>query len=1848
SRPLPPAAAAPVAGEHGGNVPSTTFIPVTPKIGMGKPAISKRKFSPGRPRAKQGARIAHGNARSPSWSPDQSEGWDSPKTRQSPTAPTWSIKVGRGSGFPGRRRPRGAGLSGRGGRGRSKPKNGINPIAAPGVPLGVMETAFPGKEEEENAMHNTVVMFSSSDTFTLKQDMCVVCGSFGQGTEGRLLACAQCGQCYHPFCVSIKITRVVLSKGWRCLECTVCEECGKATDPGRLLLCDDCDISYHTYCLDPPLQTVPTDSWKCKWCVSCTQCGATSPGPRCEWQNNYTQCAPCASLAACPVCLRDYCEEEIIVQCRQCDRWIHASCQNLNTEEEVENAADDSFDCTMCRAHMLPSQVTTVAAFTESAEQPIAAQIVAKAKELDPGKTYTQDGVCLTESGLSQLQSLAAAASRRKRPKPKLKLKIINQNSVAVLQTPPDPQSEHSRDGDLDDSREGDHLDCEGKSDSSPEREAVDEDTKGAEGPDGAKKRKRKPYRPGIGGFMVRQRSRPGQGKAKRSLSRKDSSGSVSENPLGKDEGWSEALPDTPLEESVPGSECLEKAKKRYRKKKTKLEEAFPSYLQEAFFGKELLDKSRQSKQALETGTSDDDRGHAHADSKPPSASFLDPSSDPLLSAAAAPIAAKPGAPTNPEDPLEDLSEVLNTDADILGMLSGDLGKPANDSGLGLCPFQVENPPSPFAGLDIGPIADDSAATPQALPARGPRALPEEPLDHILSPELDKMVTDGAILSKLYKIPELEGKDVEELFTAVLSPNPSQPPQLVQPPPSATVPPPPGPAMPLSNPGNGMFPRMPMMNGMMGRGPHFVATPLSPGAGPCVSTSFSPLHRLPFPDSARDKTFSPMGRDGAGPWGTPGPAPPPEGEADTMSNAQRSTLKWEKEETLGEMATVAPVLYTNVNFPNLRDEFPDWSTRVKQIAKLWRKASSQERAPYVQKARDNRAALRINKVQLSNESIKRQQQQQQHPQQPPDTFDPIVPMDTDSLFKDPLKHKESEHEQEWKFRQPGNSSDTPEKAQEKQMRQKSKQQAKIEATQKLEQVKSEQQQLQQQQQLGSQTDGETPDSDDQSPTSPQTSNGNVSPMQQAASKDGFARPPLPGPSTPGPTDDVFLRPPPPPPAGSRTPAQDTCLQGQSSQPQSPQVFSPGSSGSRPSSPWDPYAKMVGTPRPPPLGSSTPRRNSESGKSPRSLVEQQERGRPSPAHESFGSPTSMSSDPYAKPPDTPRPVAAADPFLKPMGPPRPSPGSEHHGRLAMSSMAGDTFVRPALRNEVYQRMSQNKMILSDPYSRPLLTPIPGSNESGSVPVFKMPMPPPQSQDPYGSMISAPRRGSVDVYERPMLTPRLLDGFSQNQLGDPYAHPPLTPRPSMNDCFPNPPRMVRHPQGNPFTQPGACEPQRDPYAHAPSTPRPNYSQSMPDPYAQPPGTPRPSSDPYAQPPGTPRPSSDPYAQPPGTPRPSSDPYAQPPGTPRPSSDPYAQPPGTPRPSADPYAQPPGTPRPQTDPYAQPPGTPRPSSSPYPQPPSANIRPVAVEQYLQQPQQSPNQKPSPSHSADPYAQPPGTPRPMTGDRFSKSPGSQRNSDPYAHPPGTPRPLSNDPYGQPPGTPRPVLSDPYAQPPGTPRPGAGPDGFNRPISRSGPTSSQDPFSPPQARMQETFVRPAAPGSQTPKHSGMSDNGFSPSHLSNQTPVHDPYEQSPMTPRPPSGERLSHDMNNQVTSQEGGSQDLGQFSTLPQSAGTPSEAHNAGPADTEEKFRQVQRQRIRELILKQQQQKQNAVRQEKGLQELGVAAGPGTPPPLVAGKPQPAQRSVQQAATASLPRDHEGSPEVPWALPWGPTGIFS
>lgn len=66
---------------------------------------------------------------------------------------------------------------------------------------------------------------------------------------------------------------------------------------------------------------------------------------------------------------------------------------------------------------------------------------------------------------------------------------------------------------------------------------------------------------------------------------------------------------------------------------------------------------------------------------------------------------------------------------------------------------------------------------------------------------------------------------------------------------------------------------------------------------------------------------------------------------------------------LDEMATISAVLYANTNHPELKVELPNWSDRSKQILKKWRALPTDKKAPYLQKARDNRSALRMKKVQ---------------------------------------------------------------------------------------------------------------------------------------------------------------------------------------------------------------------------------------------------------------------------------------------------------------------------------------------------------------------------------------------------------------------------------------------------------------------------------------------------------------------------------------------------------------------------------------------------------------------------------------------------------------------------------------------------------------------------------------------------------------------------------------------------------------------------------------------------------------------------------------------------------------------
>lgn len=50
------------------------------------------------------------------------------------------------------------------------------------------------------------------------------CGSSGDEKDEKMVACVQCGEAYHVFCIegSLELTMHALEQGWRCIKCKVC------------------------------------------------------------------------------------------------------------------------------------------------------------------------------------------------------------------------------------------------------------------------------------------------------------------------------------------------------------------------------------------------------------------------------------------------------------------------------------------------------------------------------------------------------------------------------------------------------------------------------------------------------------------------------------------------------------------------------------------------------------------------------------------------------------------------------------------------------------------------------------------------------------------------------------------------------------------------------------------------------------------------------------------------------------------------------------------------------------------------------------------------------------------------------------------------------------------------------------------------------------------------------------------------------------------------------------------------------------------------------------------------------------------------------------------------------------------------------------------------------------------------------------------------------------------------------------------------------------------------------------------------------------------------------------------
>ncbi|CAG9534833.1 unnamed protein product [Cercopithifilaria johnstoni] len=200
---------------------------------------------------------------------------------------------------------------------------------------------------EENDYIRTVVVTCAENPYFLQMPLCLICGSIGKDVEGTMVTCATCSQSYHTYCVGLhdKLNFTIVRRGWRCLDCTVCEGCGDGHDESNLILCDECDISYHIYCLEPPLERIPHGPWRCKWCSACRRCGNQIS----NIADNQHFCDTCFTLRRCPKCLRFYEIGDNIIKCQHCARWLHGKCEELYGDEVFETASENGFRCSLCR-----------------------------------------------------------------------------------------------------------------------------------------------------------------------------------------------------------------------------------------------------------------------------------------------------------------------------------------------------------------------------------------------------------------------------------------------------------------------------------------------------------------------------------------------------------------------------------------------------------------------------------------------------------------------------------------------------------------------------------------------------------------------------------------------------------------------------------------------------------------------------------------------------------------------------------------------------------------------------------------------------------------------------------------------------------------------------------------------------------------------------------------------------------------------------------------------------------------------------------------------------------------------------------------------------------------------------------------------------------------------------------------------------------------------------------------------------------------------------------------------------------------------------------------------------------
>ncbi|XP_058977242.1 histone-lysine N-methyltransferase 2C isoform X2 [Musca domestica] len=799
--------------------------------------------------------------------------------------------------------------------------------------------------EDDMSLEKKIILCSAKDKFILMQDICVMCGALGTDQEACLISCAQCGQCYHPYCANVTLSKTMLQKGWRCLDCTVCEGCGQKNDESRLLLCDECDISYHIYCMNPPLDAVPNGNWKCNLCAVCHKCGRNSPGKNSQWFNGFLECGPCASQAKCFVCSQAYNENELIIQCNNCERWSHGMCDNIKTEEDLLKEVE--YHCKACRKEDKPSKAVanksesanashkaTPTTPQQSANQEssannsnaTAASVATPSESFEnTDNTFWIDGVCVSEHGFNMIRTLTTEIKKKRKLK-----SDINQKDAGIMSAIDSVVAGNANAGEGNAAVDGnttptykDGMVWLGEDGSQPEGFSISTNEEGVNIL--RKKRQRNLQKLGIGGFNVRMRGIRKENE--------DIYMGTLENPSLTDE----------------------KKKKIIKKKlKSKICESYPSYLQEAFFGKSLLENKssvdfgdesnssddcgitmetqsyllQQARSSVETAASANDGTSANTSMAAPTLDVVKNEVNVKQESACM------QSNTNNNDLLAANScqvdeKQLNAMISENNIMNETCGMSSNSEMMDINSIKME----------IGQQCNNVPmvqTNPVVIQANPPQQLSQQSfLQGNVSNTNNMNVNSGGVQKMQHQQQQIlqQPQQHQTQQQHILTYQTSYDPMAMQ---STTN----------KNPAQYLTQKSedPMLSQIKIERDIMLSQVVN-------------VNEQMAPDTAVD---------------VPMPIEEPAKEA-VVAGTQKTAEKMRKDEDLGEMATISAVLYANTQHPELKHLYPNWNERCKQILKKWRSLSTEMKAPFLQQAKDNRSVLRLRRTQQEPEKLYFQQ-----------------------------------------------------------------------------------------------------------------------------------------------------------------------------------------------------------------------------------------------------------------------------------------------------------------------------------------------------------------------------------------------------------------------------------------------------------------------------------------------------------------------------------------------------------------------------------------------------------------------------------------------------------------------------------------------------------------------------------------------------------------------------------------------------------------------------------------------------------------------------------------------------------